>query len=65
MGPDGASKGCAFVKLCSGEAAIAAITALHGSQTMPVSGGRPQMYPKVRNNFNFYFDSLYVATILD
>ena len=35
--PDGASKGCAFVKLCSGEAAQAAITALHGSQTMPVS----------------------------
>ena len=35
-GPDGASKGCAFVKLCSGEAAQAAISALHGSQTMPV-----------------------------
>jgi len=34
-GPDGASKGCAFVKLCSGEAAQAAISALHGSQTMP------------------------------
>ena len=39
-GPDGASKGCAFVKLCSGEAAQAAITALHGSQTMPVSPQR-------------------------
>ena len=35
-GPDGASKGCAFVKLTSGEAAQAAIGALHGSQTMPV-----------------------------
>ena len=35
-GPDGASKGCAFVKLSSGEAAQAAISALHGSQTMPV-----------------------------
>ena len=35
-GPDGASKGCAFVKLISGEAAQAAIGALHGSQTMPV-----------------------------
>ena len=35
-GPDGASKGCAFVKLSSGEAAQAAIAALHGSQTMPV-----------------------------
>ena len=36
-GPDGASKGCAFVKLSSGEAAQAAIAALHGSQTMMVS----------------------------
>ena len=35
-GPDGASKGCAFVKLSSGEAAQAAIAALHGSQTMMV-----------------------------
>ena len=35
-GPDGASKGCAFVKLTSGEAAQAAIAALHGSQTMMV-----------------------------
>jgi len=34
-GPDGASKGCAFVKLSSQEAAQAAISALHGSQTMP------------------------------
>ena len=63
-GPDGASKGCAFVKLCSGEAAVAAITALHGSQTMPVSGVRPQMGQKVKNNFDFYFlfDSLYVRS---
>ena len=35
-GPDGASKGCAFVKLSSGEAAQAAIASLHGSQTMMV-----------------------------
>lgn len=34
-GPDGASKGCAFVKLASSEAAQAAIASLHGSQTMP------------------------------
>jgi len=34
-GPDGASKGCAFVKLVSSEAAQAAIASLHGSQTMP------------------------------
>jgi len=34
-GPDGNSKGCAFVKLCSTDAAQTAITALHGSRTMP------------------------------
>jgi len=34
-GPDGASKGCAFVKLGSPEAAHSAIANLHGSQTMP------------------------------
>ena len=34
-GPDGNSKGCAFVKLCSTDAAQNAITALHGSRTMP------------------------------
>ena len=34
-GPDGNSKGCAFVKLCSTDAAQTAITALHGSATMP------------------------------
>ncbi|XP_042560205.1 CUGBP Elav-like family member 4 isoform X3 [Clupea harengus] len=36
-GPDGNSKGCAFVKYSSHAEAQAAITALHGSQTMPVS----------------------------
>uniref|UniRef100_A0A914UQT7 RRM domain-containing protein n=1 Tax=Plectus sambesii TaxID=2011161 RepID=A0A914UQT7_9BILA len=34
-GPDGASKGCAFVKYANHIEAQAAITALHGSQTMP------------------------------
>ncbi|XP_055531995.1 CUGBP Elav-like family member 4 isoform X2 [Wyeomyia smithii] len=34
-GPDGASKGCAFVKFTSHQEAQAAITTLHGSQTMP------------------------------
>ena len=34
-GPDGNSKGCAFVKLSSTDAAANAITALHGSKTMP------------------------------
>ncbi|XP_052862444.1 CUGBP Elav-like family member 4 isoform X2 [Anopheles cruzii] len=34
-GPDGASKGCAFVKFTSHQEAQAAITSLHGSQTMP------------------------------
>ncbi|XP_014681752.1 PREDICTED: CUGBP Elav-like family member 4 [Priapulus caudatus] len=34
-GPDGASKGCAFVKFGSHAEAQAAITHLHGSQTMP------------------------------
>jgi len=34
-GPDGNSKGCAFVKLCSTDAAQTAITSLHGSATMP------------------------------
>ncbi|XP_067098916.1 CUGBP Elav-like family member 4 isoform X3 [Osmerus mordax] len=37
-GPDGNSKGCAFVKYSSHAEAQAAISALHGSQTMPVSG---------------------------
>ncbi|XP_031705144.1 CUGBP Elav-like family member 4 isoform X10 [Anarrhichthys ocellatus] len=35
-GPDGNSKGCAFVKYSSHAEAQAAISALHGSQTMPV-----------------------------
>ncbi|XP_030073700.1 CUGBP Elav-like family member 5 isoform X2 [Microcaecilia unicolor] len=34
-GPDGNSKGCAFVKFSSHAEAQAAIQALHGSQTMP------------------------------
>ncbi|TWW61714.1 CUGBP Elav-like family member 4 [Takifugu flavidus] len=34
-GPDGNSKGCAFVKFSSHAEAQAAISALHGSQTMP------------------------------
>ena len=36
-GPDGLSKGCAFVKFASHEEAQNAIQAMHGSQTMPVS----------------------------
>ncbi|XP_054086364.1 CUGBP Elav-like family member 4 isoform X4 [Zeugodacus cucurbitae] len=34
-GPEGASKGCAFVKFSSQQEAQSAITNLHGSQTMP------------------------------
>ncbi|XP_060525143.1 CUGBP Elav-like family member 4 isoform X5 [Cylas formicarius] len=34
-GPDGSSKGCAFVKYSSHQEAQAAINSLHGSQTMP------------------------------
>ncbi|XP_052008295.1 CUGBP Elav-like family member 4 [Xyrauchen texanus] len=34
-GPDGASKGCAFVKFSSHAEAQAAINSLHGAQTMP------------------------------
>ncbi|XP_031514933.1 CUGBP Elav-like family member 5 [Papio anubis] len=40
-GPDGSSKGCAFVKFSSHTEAQAAIHALHGSQTMPVSWSCP------------------------
>ncbi|CAB1445009.1 unnamed protein product, partial [Pleuronectes platessa] len=36
-GPDGASKGCAFVKFSSHAEAQAAINSLHGGQTMPQS----------------------------
>nr|XP_023700002.1 CUGBP Elav-like family member 4 [Paramormyrops kingsleyae] len=36
-GPDGNSKGCAFVKFSTHAEAQSAIGALHGSQTMPVS----------------------------
>ena len=58
-GPDGASKGCAFVKLCSGEAAQAAISALHGSQTMPVNRQRIIFIQKVDFKFikSFYSKS--------
>ncbi|XP_054644680.1 CUGBP Elav-like family member 5a isoform X8 [Dunckerocampus dactyliophorus] len=38
-GPDGNSKGCAFVKFSTHTEAQSAIGALHGSQTMPVSPG--------------------------
>ncbi|RLV99975.1 hypothetical protein DV515_00009276, partial [Chloebia gouldiae] len=41
-GPDGNSKGCAFVKYSSHAEAQAAINALHGSQTMPVSSSVTQ-----------------------
>ncbi|CAL8349070.1 unnamed protein product, partial [Gadus morhua 'NCC'] len=34
-GPDGNSKGCAFVKFSTHTEAQSAISALHGSQTMP------------------------------
>ncbi|XP_023348202.1 CUGBP Elav-like family member 4 [Eurytemora carolleeae] len=34
-GPDGVSKGCAFIKLGNPDAAHSAIAHLHGSQTMP------------------------------
>ncbi|XP_046740292.1 CUGBP Elav-like family member 4 isoform X1 [Diprion similis] len=34
-GPDGTSKGCAFIKFSSHQEAQAAINTLHGSQTMP------------------------------
>ncbi|XP_042560207.1 CUGBP Elav-like family member 4 isoform X5 [Clupea harengus] len=45
-GPDGNSKGCAFVKYSSHAEAQAAITALHGSQTMPVSGASSSLVVK-------------------
>ena len=36
-GPDGTSKGCAFVKYQGHAEAQAAISTLHGSRTLPVS----------------------------
>ncbi|MBN3298859.1 CELF4 protein, partial [Amia calva] len=45
-GPDGNSKGCPFVKYSSHAEAQAAISALHGSQTMPgFSAARPAWMP--------------------
>ncbi|KRF84983.1 bruno-3, isoform J [Drosophila virilis] len=41
-GPDGASKGCAFVKFGSQQEAQSAITNLHGSQTMPANKRNPK-----------------------
>ncbi|KAG9341918.1 hypothetical protein JZ751_018235 [Albula glossodonta] len=45
-GPDGASKGCAFVKFSSHAEAQAAINTLHGGQTMP---GREDSALKYQN----------------
>uniref|UniRef100_A0A8C3CPV6 RRM domain-containing protein n=1 Tax=Cairina moschata TaxID=8855 RepID=A0A8C3CPV6_CAIMO len=44
-GPDGTSKGCAFVKFQSHAEAQAAIAALHGSRTLPVRRPRPPRVP--------------------
>ncbi|GAA6096770.1 CUGBP Elav-like family member 5 isoform X1 [Tachysurus ichikawai] len=42
-GPDGNSKGCAFVKFSTHAEAQSAISALHGSQTMPGNDRSDQM----------------------
>ncbi|EDW33545.1 GL21647 [Drosophila persimilis] len=44
-GPDGTSKGCAFVKFGTQQEAQSAIANLHGSQTMPIQQGRGPRVP--------------------
>ncbi|KAK5612189.1 CUGBP Elav-like member 3-A [Crenichthys baileyi] len=51
-GPDGTSKGCAFVKFQSNAEAQAAINALHGSRTLPVSS--QQMHSLYIRAAHFY-----------
>ncbi|XP_032870774.1 CUGBP Elav-like family member 4 [Amblyraja radiata] len=47
-GPDGTSKGCAFVKYSSHAEAQTAINSLHGSQTMPSSASAVTLSPIYR-----------------
>ncbi len=56
--------GCAFVKFSTHAEAQSAISALHGSQTMPVSTYSSIIYTQITSYFQCWFFSLYFLSTL-